>query len=211
MKMSRWQALKKVLKLRNIFFLILLLIANTFAWFIYANQVDNDMSAHVRAWNVVFKSGDSPIVDYVNVNIESMYPGMEEFYYSMYAYNKSDVSAKVTYTLLEANIIGEEYTTVEGRNEYHETVLITDLTSAELVDKLLNDYPFSITFNLTNSTMNPVTGETNYEITVNWPYEGGDDELDTYWGMEAASYKVEHPTEPSIVLKVRITITQIAD
>jgi len=207
-KMSNWQALKKVIKIRNLFGLILLLIANSLAWFIYANQVDNEMSAHVRAWNVIFKSGESPIVDFVSVNVESMYPGMENFLYEMGAYNRSEVSASIDYTLMEANIMGTHYVTVEGRAEYLETVLPTDLTSDELIEKLEEDYPFTITFNLTNSEMEPEVGETTYEIHVVWPYESGNDAADTYWGMKAADYKVSYPTQPSIKLKIKIVITQ---
>lgn len=94
--MTRWQRIKKVIKPKNIIVLIILLTSNTFAWFIYATKVQNEMSAHVGAWDILFESGDSPIVDYINVSIDNMYPGMEDFHYELKAYNKSEVGASLT-------------------------------------------------------------------------------------------------------------------
>ena len=124
--MTRWQRIKKVIKPKNIIVLIILLTSNTFAWFIYATKVQNEMSAHVGAWDILFESGDSPIVDYINVSIDNMYPGMEDFHYELKAYNKSEVGASLTYTLLSADIMGDVYYTKEGRNEANEEVTETD-------------------------------------------------------------------------------------
>ena len=43
--------MKKV-KLRNIIILILLLVFNAYAWFVYTTKVSLDLSAHVSAWDV---------------------------------------------------------------------------------------------------------------------------------------------------------------
>ena len=44
-----------------------------------------------------------------------------------------------------------------------------------------------------------------------WPFESGDDELDTNWGKLAYDYKKNYPDNPSIELKVKIYITQITE
>ena len=207
-KKTNWQRIKKAISPKNLIILIILFLGNSFAWFIYATQVDNEMSAHVRAWDVLFQSGDSPIVNYVDVNVESMFPGMEEFLYELKAHNRSEVGASVKYTILEARIIDTEYITKEGRGEKKEPANPADLTSAQLVTKLLNDYPFIISFNLSNEELAADIGIATYEIRVNWPFESGDDEADTLWGVKAANFKTSNPTEPSIKMKIKISIAQ---
>ncbi|CCY45844.1 unknown [Clostridium sp. CAG:1193] len=206
--MTRWQRIKKVIKPKNIIVLIILLTSNTFAWFIYATKVQNEMSAHVGAWDILFESGDSPIVDYINVSIDNMYPGMEDFHYELKAYNKSEVGASLTYTLLSADIMGDVYYTKEGRNEANEEVTETDLTSEELIKVLKDNYPFKFDFSVSSSNLDADIGEAFYYIDANWPFESGNDELDTKWGIKASEYKKQHPDKPSIILKIKIYISQ---
>ena len=201
--MTRWQRIKKVIKPKNIIVLIILLTSNTFAWFIYATKVQNEMSAHVGAWDILFEAGDSPIVDYINVSIDNMYPGMEDF-----QYNKSEVGASLTYTLLSADIMGDVYYTKEGRNEANEEVTETDLTSEELIKVLKDNYPFKFDFSVSSSNLDADIGEAFYYIDANWPFESGNDELDTKWGIKASEYKKQHPDKPSIILKIKIYISQ---
>lgn len=206
--MTRWQRIKKVIKPKNIIVLIILLTSNTFAWFIYATKVQNEMSAHVGAWDILFEAGDSPIVDYINVSIDNMYPGMEDFHYELKAYNKSEVGASLTYTLLSADIMGDVYYTKEGRNEANEEVTETDLTSEELIKVLKDNYPFKFAFSVSSSNLDADIGEAFYYIDANWPFESGNDELDTKWGIKASEYKKQHPDKPSIILKIKIYISQ---
>ena len=206
--MTRWQRIKKVIKPKNIIVLLILLTSNTFAWFIYATKVQNEMSAHVGAWDILFESGDSPIVDYINVSIDNMYPGMEDFHYELKAYNKSEVGASLTYTLLSADIMGDVYYTKEGRNEANEEVTETDLTSEELIKVLKDNYPFKFDFSVSSSNLDADIGEAFYYIDANWPFESGNDELDTKWGIKASEYKKQHPDKPSIILKIKIYISQ---
>ena len=84
----------------------------------------------------------------------------------------------------------------------------TDLTSAQLITKLANDYPFSITAGVSNTTMVAETGQETYSFGVTWPYEQGNDALDTTWGINAADYKANYPSNSSISLRIKIIITQ---
>ena len=209
--MSNWEALKKIFKIKHLLVLILLLSANSFAWFIYASRVDGGIDAHVRGWNVLFQAGDSPIVDYVDIDVESMYPGMEEYFYELKASNRSEVSASIKFTVLEANILGTSYITVEGKEEKQLTLDGDELTSDQLLEQLENDYPFTISFSLTTEEMEADIGESTFKSVINWPFESGDDEEDTYWGKLAAEYKSTNPTESSIKVKVKIYIVQVDD
>lgn len=209
--MNTWKRIKKVIKPHQIIILIILITSNSFAWFIYATKVDNTMNAHVRAWDVLFQSGDSPIVDYININIESMYPGMDDYHYELKAYNKSEVGAQVTYEILSANIMGTEYYTKEGLVDANISNDTNTITSDELIEKLKNDYPFKFDFAISNSTIDAEIGEALYTVDAKWPFESGDDELDTKWGKLAYDYKEKYPDNPSIKLKVKIYISQITE
>jgi hypothetical protein len=199
--------LKKISPLR-IVFLIVLVAGNTFAWFIYSSKIDTDISVHVKAWDVVFESDENEIHSQAIIDVGDIYPGMDNFSHSITAYNRSEVPATMSYKLLEASILGDTYVTVEGRQENGDTPLATDPTSAELIASLEDDYPFTISFDVTSNTIAADSGQGNYVIGVVWPYESGDDETDTEWGIAAATFKEDHPSDPSISLKLLLTITQ---
>lgn len=201
---------KKALYIR-LFIVLFLVVSNTFAWFIYITKVDNNINVHVKSWDVTFQSGDKEIVNTVHVNIDNLYPGMEDYIYEITAYNKSEVSATLSYSILEARIFDSEYVTVEGRTERNETPLESDFTSAQLEQKFANDYPFTLSIGLTNSNIAQTNGNELFSITVVWPYEGASDYEDTRWGISAANYKNNHPSSPSMTLKIKIEITQNPD
>lgn len=207
-KKSVFLRLLKRIKPSRLIFLAILLVVNTYAWFIYVDTVSNQMEVHVKSWKIDFTSGDTPVTDYVNVFVDNVYPGMTTYTKTITAYNYSEVSASATYKILSASIMGDEYITEEGRAELGESVQQGDLTSDELEEQLAEDYPFSITLAISTSSMVAETGSTTYEITIAWPYESGDDELDTEWGTRAYDFKQDNPTDPCISLVVKIYITQ---
>ena len=200
---------KKVSPFR-LMFLIVLLAGNTFAWFIYTSRVDGAVQVHVKAWDVTFQADNTQVTSNVDVNVSDIYPGMDDYSYEITAYNRSEVSANLTYVLLEANVLGTLYVTTEGRADRGEDPVQTDLTSAQLLNKLANDYPFSITFSISGSLLNAEDGEEDCVLEVEWPFEQNDDEEDTRWGILAATYKNTYPNLPSISIRIRLTITQNA-
>lgn len=199
--------LKKIRPTRLVI-LLFFVISNSFAWFIYATKVDNDVSVHVRSWNVMFQAGEHQITESIPLIIDSVYPGMEDYVYSIDAYNNSEVSATLSYELLEANIMGTQYMTTIGRTALGEEANENDITSEELENILKDNFPFSITISTSNSIIQLGDGKETYSIRVVWPYEQNDDETDTYWGTRAAYFKESNPTLPSISLKIKIIITQ---
>lgn len=201
-------ALVKKIKPSRLIFLIVLVVANTFAWFIYATKIDGSISVHVKSWNISFEAGDSQVTENVNINVGDIYPGMEDYEYSISAYNQGEVSANLSYKILEARILNTTYVTTEGRAENGETPLATDLTSLELEDMLYNDFPFQISLNLSGTTIAMGNGVEDFTLEVTWPYESGDDATDTAWGMDAYDYKESNPSSPSIAIRVKIIITQ---
>ncbi len=201
---------KNVLKPTRLIFLIVLIAANTFAWFIYATKVDTNISVHVRSWKVVFEAEDNEITNVVNVVTDSIYPGMDDYEYDISAYNRGEVAANMSYIILEARLLDDEYITVEGRGERGEQVQSGDLTSAALETQLAQDYPFTITFDVTNTVIDEEDGREDFTVSIVWPYENNQDEDDTTWGIAAYDFKEDNPTLPSIFIKVKVIITQVS-
>ncbi len=199
--------IKKINPLRLIF-LIVLIAGNTFAWFIYTTKIDSEISVHVKSWDVLFKNGDEEVTTNISINVDSVYPGMQEFKNEVSAYNNSDISATLSYRVLEANILGEEYITTEGRAERHEDPEPTDISNEQLIYILSHNYPFKINFTVSNEVVASQGGEEKYSFTVNWPFEQNNDVLDTYWGITAANYKKDNPDLSSITLKVKLVVIQ---
>ena len=199
---------RKKLVLLRLMFLIIFITSNTFAWFIFVTRVDNNVNVHVKSWDVTFQSGDHEISNLVDVDIDSLYPGMEDYHYELTARNKSEVSATMSYTILEANILGEEYVTLEGREVNNETPQEGDLTSVQLEEMFANDFPFKVTISLTDTNIHQENGLGTFTLTAVWPFEGESDVEDTKWGIDAATFKKQHPELPSITLKVKVEITQ---
>ena len=197
----------KRVKLSHLVFLAILLIANSYAWFIYVNTVSNSVDVHVRSWKISF-DGDEQVVNYINVDVDDVYPGMTTFTKDIEANNYGEMAANVTYSILSANIMGDVYITQEGKTDQGQVFNPTDFTSAQLEQKLEEDYPFEITFDLDNSVMAPTNGTATYTVTVSWAYESGDDALDTYWGVKAYEYMENHPNDPCIELSIKIYISQ---
>lgn len=198
----------KILRPSRLVFLIVLLASNAFAWFIYATKVDSDVSVHVRSWNVVFEAGEHEVTDMVNINVSDIYPGMQDYHYELKAYNHSEVSATISYEIMECRLLSNYFKTVEGKQEAQETILPTDPYSADLADDLENDYPFSIEIGLSDTTIAQGNGEETFSIDVTWPYESNQDDIDTQWGVNAYNYKQSNPTAASIAMRIKITITQ---
>ncbi len=203
-----WSIVKKKVKLSHIILLIILLISNTFAWFIYNERVQGSIDVQVRGWRILMESEDQQITDYIDIIVDSIYPGMENYYKSIEIQNQSDISATIRYTILEGNILDYSFKTVEGRLEAGESPVSGDLSSAAMIYELEHNYPFKITFSLTNNILEEHYGTATFAVLINWLYEGGNDVADTTWGKNAYNYKELNPTLPSINLKVKIYITQ---
>lgn len=187
---------KRKLRLQTIFLLAILLASNSFAWFVYSTKVSNSITAKVKGWNVNFEIGTGASAEeYIEIVIDSLYPGMEDYNKTLKAVNHGESDAVISYSVEEALVLGDN-------------LLNLDLSSDGILDKLRNDYPFKINFNMSNSEIKAGGGEASITINITWPYESGDDEKDTYWGMLAYNYHNTNPDTPSIKLIVKITAVQ---
>lgn len=177
--------------------LAITLAANGFAWFIYSTKVDSGITAHVRAWDIQFLVGDTPLVQEIDFDVEDVYPGMETYTASVVATNNGEESANFTYEVLSANILGIEYQTNDN------------YTSNDLIFDLQHLYPFTVNFTATSDSINAGGGSSTFTFTFSWPYESGNDILDTSWGMMAYDFYSTNPLATSAIsLRVKLTAIQ---
>ena len=196
MKEKTKNVFKIIKRLRYfLIFGIILLSINAYAWFVYITKVDTSITARVRSWNVMFQAHDTNIVSEVIFSVGDIYPGMTDFSDFATIINNGETIGNLSFTIKEVQIF---------ENVYSEE----DYTTEELVDMLANNYPFKIDVGLTNNTISP--GRTEYfNVDITWPYESGDDELDTYWGNVAYTYTNATNSRTSISITAEIRVSQI--
>ena len=196
MKEKTKNVFKIIKRLRYfLIFGIILLSINAYAWFVYITKVDTSITARVRSWNVMFQAHDTNIVSEVIFSVGDIYPGMTDFSDFATIINNGETIGNLSFTIKEVQIFENVY----SENDY---------TTEELVDLLANNYPFKIDVGLTNNTISP--GHTEYfNVDITWPYESGDDELDTYWGNVAYTYTNATNSRTSISITAEIRVSQI--
>lgn len=197
--MKRVVKILKKIKIKNIIILILLLSFNTYAWFIYATKASSSLSVHVSSWNVEFAIGDDETVTNILIELERVYPGMENFEKTVRVRNKGEIKAELDYEIISLNVMGESYKVGEN------------ITMEELKNKIETEYPFKITVTKDDTLLKDGTGEGLFSVTVEWPFESGDDELDTLWGNKAYEFYSLNPDQKSIEIEIKLTAKQIAD
>ncbi len=200
-KVTFIELFKIIIKRVRISALILLLItfaSTSFAWFIYATRIQAGITAHIDSWNIVFTANDTNISEVVTFTIPNLYPGMDPYHDSITAFNFGETNATVHFDVLSARLLNVSYVV---NNE--------SLTSDDLIYDLANNYPFSIDLSLSNENVSANNGYTTFNIDVNWPYESGNDALDTDWGLRSYDFSSNNPSgTPSVELVVRVSAIQ---
>ena len=198
------KVIKKRFKLSYLLFIALLLVSNSFAWFIYMNKIDSDIDVKVKAWNVSFRFDNQLMSDYIKFEIDEIYPGMKDNEQKVTVTNDGEVSAKLYYELVSIRIFDKTYEVSEG-----------SMTSSELEDTINKNYPFKIKISSDKDIISGKGGVASFLVTVTWPYETVDDngnlkdKDDTYWGHKAYQYTKSNPETPCIQLNVKLSATQM--
>lgn len=190
--------IKKV-KIRNILILILLIIFNTYAWFIYATKVATEISVHISSWNVEFATGEEVTTTNIIIEVERVYPGMDDYVKEITVKNKGEMRAQLSYKIKEIRVLDTQY------------IVDEDMTSESLQNKIETEYPFKINIEKDDSELIQGTGDGKFTISVKWPYESGDDEKDTLWGNKAYEYYELNKDKKSIVIQLELEAKQITD
>lgn len=196
--MKRIVKILKKIKIKNIIILILLLSFNTYAWFVYSTKVDSEISVHISSWNVEFSVGEDESVTNLLIQVERVFPGMETYEKNVSVRNKGEIKAELDYEIISLKVMDEYYKVGEN------------ITMEELKNKIETAYPFKINISKDDTLLKEGTGEGLFSVKVEWPFESGNDELDTQWGNKAYEYYSLNPGEKSIEIAINLTAQQIA-
>ena len=71
--------IKKKVKLSNLILLVVLLMFNSYAWFIYNTKVNTSISAKIEAWDIAYISDGIRETQNIILDVEKIYPGMTTY------------------------------------------------------------------------------------------------------------------------------------
>ena len=188
--------LKKI-KIRSLVILILLLGFNTYAWFIYATRVASDISVHISSWNVEFSVGENGNVTNLIIDVERIYPGMKNEEKVVTVKNTGEIKAELEYQLYSLKVVDDYYKVGEN------------ITDEEILNKINKEYPIKINVTKDDTLLSQGLGNGEFKVTVEWPFESGNDELDTLWGNKAYEYYSKNSEGKSIEIEITLIAQQI--
>ena len=208
-KLTRKQKrIKNRVKIRTLFLLVLTLMFNTYAWFLYVSTVSSSLTAHVEAWHVKFKVDNDLVNRDIPIEIEPAYPGMSDEVKTVTIINDGQKDADVRFAIKSIRIFDDIYiaTDLLSTGDTIPTGAI-ETTSEILNNKIQTDYPFYLSVESSEDTIGADSEET-LTITFSWQYESGDDETDTNYGEMAYSYYEANPTSQAIEMVIKLIVEQ---
>ena len=192
---KKTKSILKYINAKTIIILIVLLSFNAYAWFIYITKASLELDVHVAAWDITFQAGEEEITNDVVLEVDKIYPGMEDYVQEIEVHNRGEISADLSYKIMSIEIFGEKF---EVGDQY---------TSDDL-QNMLNSYPFKITIESSTDQIEAGTGQGKFTIKVTWPFESGNDELDTYYGNKSYEFQTNSPQAKSLIVKFELTAKQ---
>ena len=109
-KQNKLKQIKKRIRKRTLFFLVIALIANSFAWFIYTNKVSNSITTGVRSWKITFDQDGQDLEENVEFNFDDIYPGINTQVKQIDITNNGEMTAYISYQIESIQIFDETYT-----------------------------------------------------------------------------------------------------
>ena len=172
------------------------LAANVFAWFIYSQIVSSEISASVKSWNISMAGEHDGVIEFT---LEDLYPGMTTHSETVELSNNGDMDATVTFTIHSITIMGETHS-IEDAEYLDDPEALQDMIDAT--------YPFTLTYTASTGVIQAETGVMTLSFQVSWPYDSGQDDLDTYWGEKAYEYQQAHPGEDMLTIVLDVHVVQ---
>lgn len=192
-----------------IIFIATSFIFTTFAWFAYSGLRKVSTEVDVKAWYIeLSKSGDVVTNDIV-ITLDDVYPGMETVDEIVNIENKGDSDAKLSYKIVSARILDSSINGEALENNQF------------LSDSLSHDYPFHVNIDLSKNFIASGGDSSTFEVSVSWPLDSGNDNLDSLWGTNAYNFQqgeqrklVEDPSyevRPAVQIVISIAAEQYID
>lgn len=192
----------------SLLFLVISFISVTLAWFAYSGLLNVATEINVKAWYIELEKDGQLVSNEIIVSLAEIYPGMETVKEVVNIKNLGDSDAQVRYSLISARILDDP----------EHNYVINDITTSEYVEDLLShEYPFHINMNLTKRYVLSKGEESIFEISISWPLDSGDNELDSLWGTAAYVFyqneenKKNQDPEYQIRPSIQIIISLVAE
>lgn len=167
------------INLTTVFFVIVSFISATLAWFAYSGLSDVSTDIDIKAWNIELSRNGEAVSNEVVISLPSITPGMETNNEVINIKNLGDSDAMISYNIVSARILGDE------ADNY---IANDTVTTNYIEDALSHKYPFHINISLDKGYAVARGGESKIEFSVSWPFDSGDNELDTTWGNKAYEF-----------------------
>ncbi len=184
------------LNLVSLFFIAVSLISVTLAWFAYSGLAKVDTEIDVKTWYIEFQKGQEAVSNNIVISLSDISPGMDIVTEKVKIMNRGDSDAQLSYSIVSATLMGTELDSTNG--------------SSYLEDKLSHDYPFHINLSLNKSFALSGDEYSEFNLSVSWPLDSGNDSFDSEWGTRAYQFQraeqTHHSQDESYVPKPSIKI-----
>ena len=172
--MNRRRRVYVKLNLLSLFFIAVSLTSITLAWFAYSGIASVDTEIDVKAWYIEFQKDNRAVTNNIDISLSDIYPGMDTVSEKVDINNMGDSDAEISYKIESARILDED---------------LVGLDPLALEDKLSHDYPFHLNINLSNNYATSKDGHSQIEVSVSWPLDSDNDEVDSEWGNKAFAFQ----------------------
>jgi len=159
----------------SLFFIAISSISVTLAWFAYSGLAKITTEIDIKSWLIEFEKNNTTVSNDIVISLDDIYPGMGTIHESIKIKNRGDSDAKLSYSIVSARILDEELNIENVDQDY-------------LKDKLSHDYPFNININLSDNFVLSNGDESEFELSISWPLDSDNDELDSEWGNLAYQF-----------------------
>lgn len=202
---------KRYLKINiiPIIFITVSFIFTTFAWFSYSGLKNLSTEIDVKAWYIEMTKSGGVVSNDIVITLNDVYPGMETVHEVVNIENKGDSDAQLSYKIVSARILDN---TLDGN------ILEND---NYLADALSHEYPFHVNIDLSKYYILANNDSSTFEVSVSWPLDSGNDNLDTVWGMNAYDFQKSeadkadkdktYSPKPAIQIVISITAEQFIE
>jgi len=202
---------KKYLKIYMIpiVFIATSFIFTTFAWFAYSGLRKVSTEVDVKAWYIELSKSGEVVTNDIVITLDDVYPGMDTVDEIVNIENKGDSDAKLSYKIVSARILDSSISGESLENNQF------------LSDSLSHDYPFHVNIDLSKNYIASGGDTSTFEVSVSWPLDSGNDELDSLWGINAYNFQqgeqrrlVEdssYEVRPAVQIVISIVAEQFID
>lgn len=170
---------KKYMKIYLIpfIFIVTSFIFTTFAWFAYSGLRSVSTEIDVKAWFIELTKNGDAVTNNIVISLNDVHPGMETVDEIVNIQNKGDSDAKLSYKIMSSRILNTE---INGESLQNNKML---------TDSLSHEYPFHVNIDLSKNYISAGGDTSTFEVSVSWPLDSGNDELDSVWGNNSYDFQ----------------------